>query len=411
MNYRLGFISGIVATLILVGAGWWIMRPPREVAKIDGPPPPASVTKIAKEDQFNLITLTVEAEKRLAIQTGVVERKPMKRTRTYGGEVMIPPGHAIIVSAPLSGTLRLPSKGVVLPGAIVKKGQPIFELLPLLTPEGRANLSASRVDADGMVNNAQTQVEAMKIALDRAKRLLNEQVGSKRMVDDAQAAFDLAEKTLQAAKARRDLFTKVVGDIDSGLVTPLIVDAPENGLIRSLTASPGQTVPSGAVLFEVVDPNTVWVRVPVYVGDESELDAAAEARISTLSAKPNPKSEPARHIDAPPSANLLTGTVDLIYQLDNRKTHYSPGQRVGVSIALAGEEESLIVPWASVIHDINGGTWIYEKTADRTYLRRRVIVQYVSGTNAVLMEGPPVGTKVVTAGAAELFGTEVGFSK
>jgi len=411
MNYRLGFISGIVATLILVGAGWWIMRPPREVAKIDGPPPPASVTKIAKEDQFNLITLTVEAEKRLAIQTGVVERKPMKRTRTYGGEVMIPPGHAIIVSAPLSGTLRLPSKGVVLPGAIVKKGQPIFELLPLLTPEGRANLSASRVDADGMVNNAQTQVEAMKIALDRAKRLLNEQVGSKRMVDDAQAAFDLAEKTLQAAKARRDLFTKVVGDIDSGLVTPLIVDAPENGLIRSLTASPGQTVPSGAVLFEVVDPNTVWVRVPVYVGDESELDAAAEARISTLSAKPNPKSEPARHIDAPPSANLLTGTVDLIYQLDNRKTHYSPGQRVGVSIALAGEEESLIVPWASVIHDINGGTWIYEKTADRTYLRRRVIVQYVSGTNAVLTEGPPVGTKVVTAGAAELFGTEVGFSK
>ena len=411
MNYRLGFISGIVATLILVGAGWWIMRPPREVAKIDGPPPPASVTKIAKEDQFNLITLTVEAEKRLAIQTGVVERKPMKRTRTYGGEVMIPPGHAIIVSAPLSGTLRLPSKGVVLPGAIVKKGQPIFELLPLLTPEGRANLSASRVDADGMVNNAQTQVEAMKIALDRAKRLLNEQVGSKRMVDDAQAAFDIAEKTLQAAKARRDLFTKVVGDIDSGLVTPLIVDAPENGLIRSLTASPGQTVPSGAVLFEVVDPNTVWVRVPVYVGDESELDAAAEARISTLSAKPNPKSEPARHIDAPPSANLLTGTVDLIYQLDNRKTHYSPGQRVGVSIALAGEEESLIVPWASVIHDINGGTWIYEKTADRTYLRRRVIVQYVSGTNAVLMEGPPVGTKVVTAGAAELFGTEVGFSK
>jgi hypothetical protein len=38
-------------------------------------------------------------------------------------------------------------------------------------------------------------------------------------------------------------------------------------------------------------------------------------------------------------------------------------------------------------------------------------VRYVTGTTAVLAAGPEVGARVVTAGAAELFGAETGFSK
>jgi hypothetical protein len=40
-----------------------------------------------------------------------------------------------------------------------------------------------------------------------------------------------------------------------------------------------------------------------------------------------------------------------------------------------------------------------------------VVVQFVSGDLAVLASGPPAGALVVSAGAAELFGTETGFSK
>ena len=44
-------------------------------------------------------------------------------------------------------------------------------------------------------------------------------------------------------------------------------------------------------------------------------------------------------------------------------------------------------------------------------VRRRVQVSRVAGDQAVLATGPAVGSKIVTVGAAELFGTEVGFSK
>jgi hypothetical protein len=54
---------------------------------------------------------------------------------------------------------------------------------------------------------------------------------------------------------------------------------------------------------------------------------------------------------------------------------------------------------------------VYVKTADRTYARERVLVRHVSGDIAALDDGPPPGAQVVIAGAAELFGTETGFSK
>ena len=92
-------------------------------------------------------------------------------------------------------------------------------------------------------------------------------------------------------------------------------------------------------------------------------------------------------------------------------TKYSPGQRVGVNVAMKGEDVSLTVTWSAVVHDIYGGTWVYEQTGERTFVRRRVVIRLVQGTTAVLANGPAVGTRVVTAGAAELFGTETGFSK
>ncbi len=135
-------------------------------------------------------------------------------------------------------------------------------------------------------------------------------------------------------------------------------------------------------------------------------------------------------VSALPAGNPLTGTADLFFAFDNRRRvfaasvmgfaactmpHrdilYSPGERVGVSIALKGSATSLTVPWASVVYDYHGGAWVYQKSGERSFTRRRVSVWFVVGGTAVLTDGPPVGTEVVTDGAAELFGTETGFSK
>ena len=52
--------------------------------------------------------------------------------------------------------------------------------------------------------------------------------------------------------------------------------------------------------------------------------------------------------------------------------------------------------------------WVYARTAPRTYARRRVRLDYQVGELAVLLDGPEPGAEVLTAGVAELFGTEFG---
>lgn len=414
MNYRAGVITGAVATLCAVGiaaSAWWLAtaRPPE--TKPTQHVVPASVSRIFKEEESTQVVLSLEAEQRLGIRTEPAERKAMKRMRSYGGEVTVPAGCSILVAAPLGGMLRTPPSGAVRPGATVKKGQPILLFQPLLTPDAKVTLASAKVDAEGLVKNARAQRDAAQIALTRAQRLLREGAGSKRNVDEAQAQYELGSKSLEAAEARCDLLTKVIGEGDSAAAAAVTIDAPQDGLLRTMSALPGQTVPSGAALFEVVDLKNVWVRVPVYVGDLSEIAQDADATVGDLSGRQGRPTRAARPALAPPSANPLAATADLYYELDNRGLGLAPGQRVGVTLPLAGEAESLTVPWSAVIHDIHGGAWVYARTAPQTFVRRRVRVRYVVGSVAVMAEGPAPGSPIVAAGAAELFGTEIGFSK
>src|SRR5437868_1543597 len=105
-----GLRTGLGVAVLLVAAvaaTAWVMRAPPPGTKTSAAATaPAQVAKPLKEDQINTITLLPEAVDRLALKTGPIEKKPLRRTRVYGGEAMVAMGHAIVVSAPLSGSLR-----------------------------------------------------------------------------------------------------------------------------------------------------------------------------------------------------------------------------------------------------------------------------------------------------------------
>ena len=75
------------------------------------PPAPAHTSQTVKETDLNTIELTPEAEERLGIETAAVERRAIRRRRIYGGEVVLPTGASITVSAPTGGTLQPVSEG------------------------------------------------------------------------------------------------------------------------------------------------------------------------------------------------------------------------------------------------------------------------------------------------------------
>ncbi|WP_345737013.1 membrane fusion protein MtrC [Prosthecobacter algae] len=296
---------------------------------------PAAVTK---ENDLVIVTLKPEAEQRLRLKTASVEKRTLAAVRLFSGEVVMPLASSNQPVAPvLGGTLD--------------------EVLRL------ADLQAA---ADGRILQAKVQLDAARIALERAQKVLNAEAGSVRSVDEAKSALALAEAALVTAHAQRGILGSAVGK-DSG-------------------------------------PRRLWVRVAVYSGEASLLDAASSASLHSL-ASPLQR-HTATPIVGPATANAQTNTLDWYYEFP-ADLKLRAGERVAVEIpTVESKIESLVLPFNAVLHDIHGGQWVYEKMEGHRYTRRRVQVARLAGNDAVLSSGPPVGSQVVTDGAAELFGTE-----
>jgi hypothetical protein len=68
----------------------------------------------------------------------------------------------------------------------------------------------------------------------------------------------------------------------------------------------------------------------------------------------------------------------------------------------------ITVPADAVIYDKDGKTWVYVVDGPRSFQREAVTVERVDGDSAILSSGPKPGVKVVTVGAQELLGAELG---
>ena len=372
---------------------------------------PATVT--VTDDQLITVELTEAAEKRLGIQTASIEIKNLPRFRTYGGEVTLPTGATVIVSAPVTGKLLSPENHQVpQPGAILTEKQPVLALLPVLSPAEKIGVAAQLADAEGLVEQARSQVEANKIDLDRAKLQAEKGVGLGKTLDDAIARLKISEKQLEAAVSRKKILNAAMTDGRSkNDQKPIAIESPQSGILRTLHALPDEFVMAGAPLFEVMKTDALWIRVPVYVGESAEIAIDRPAEVGDLAYRPGQSLIKAQPVSAPPTATALASTVDLYYQLPNPDIKLRPSQRVSVQLPLVGDNEERVVPWSAVVQDIHGGNWVYEQTGEHKFVRRRIQVKRVSDSWAILDRGPTVGTAIVVTGVAELFGTEFGLGK
>lgn len=362
--------------------------------------PAAKVSGAIPETSLTTLTLTDDAQKRLGIETGQAERRRIVTTRSLGGELQATGGAQATVTAPLAGTLgvdtRLPTVGTA-----VAKGEVVLTLFPLAPGERDVRVEAERVVAEAVGR----QEMAAKRA-ERARQLAQDGAGSVRASEEAQADLAVADAALKAARDRLALAARGVSA--SGTI---LLESPQAGVLRALHGTPGQTVGAGAPLFDVIAIDSFWIRVPVFAGDVEAIDRRAPAEVVPLGAPAGTKGVTATPIAAPPTADAATAGVDLFYSLANPSRTLRPGQRVSVRLALRSSQEQLVVPRSSVLFDAFGGTWVYEAKKGGVFERQRVALVDLAGGFAVLSQGPPLGTRVVTSGAAELFGTEFGVGK
>jgi multidrug efflux pump subunit AcrA (membrane-fusion protein) len=100
------------------------------------------------------------------------------------------------------------------------------------------------------------------------------------------------------------------------------------------------------------------------------------------------------------------------YEVTTTDHGLRPGQRVYIRLPRPDRDKlHKTIPYSAIIYDRNGQSWVFTNPEPNVYVRSRIDVDSIEGRRAFLKEGPPLGTKVVTAGSAELMGVEQKFGQ
>lgn len=119
--------------------------------------------------------------------------------------------------------------------------------------------------------------------------------------------------------------------------------------------------------------------------------------------------EAAASADEPATVEPVEGSDDLLRITLTEEA----AERIAVETAQVREEGAgngarTVVPYSAVLYETDGKTWVYTSPEPLAFVRDRIVVETIDEDTAVLSDGPPVGTEVVTVGVAELFGVENG---
>ena len=369
--------------------------------------------QISKEMELASVRLEVQAEQRLGISLVTVKRQSIVSRRPYPGIVVVPPQNSTILTAPITGTVRMIGSRSV--GSRVEQGEPLFSLTPMLVenyaigPSQQLSMQSSQLafkqSEDAIrtrINNARVEVDASKIDLRRAEQLFKEQVGSRKRVDDAKARAQLAQEVLDSAQRELKTVTGITHQPAAVVSQPVSVAAPMSGTISRVTVADGQAVTAGQALLDLMNLKRLWIRVRIPQAEAEEIERGQPASLTmggrTFQAEP---------VRGAPTGDQLTSSLDLYFMAQN--SMLNPDQRVEVTLPLRGSGQHLVVPTASILYDIYGGSWVYVRKQPHQFQRQRVAVDFTTEQGqAVLSQGPKPDVTVVEHGAAELFGIEFG---
>lgn len=361
---------------------------------------PATVSHPVHEDALPVVTLTTEAIARLGVASTPVAEARRGRTRLVGGEVVVPPGRQLMITAPVAGTIEVVHATGLRPGSTVTRGDVLARIVPL-APVDRDVLARAVRE----VAAARASVATAEARLARQTALVAENASSTRLVEEATMARDIAQADLTVAETRERTMRRspLASDVS------VTVRAPSDGVVRTLAVADRQLVAPGAALFELAGDDALIVRVPVYVGDLDAL-ASSPVTVQRLGASSEAPRFEAHPVAGPPTFEIDRMTVDRYYALDTGAPH-AIGERLLVELPLALEEDALVVPSSAVVFDAMGGAWVYVDEGEGAYRRVRIDPIRTDARDGgdgfvVYRRGPALGASVVSTAAAEVFGSE-----
>lgn len=287
------------------------------------------------------------------------------------GVVIPDPGNSARVASVERGLFRPASPELFRLGTRVKQGQVLGYVEPLVE---EADLIRRRAEM------AQTQQEL--IINDQAQLQLGMQLKGQPGMNTTTIYYDNLIRDRDRLKVRlAELKESVSGTIK--LISPV------SGEISEAVTSSGMLVEQGQTVFEVVEPDRLWVEAQSYESLDPHAIAGAEARTADGTVYP------LHFIGQNLSTVGQSRAMEFELRADAPRLHV--GERVDLALRL-GESAGVVLPRKSVTQGADGRTSLWVQTGAERFSPRQVKVESLPDDRVRVLEGVSPHERIVVEG-------------
>ncbi|MCC6889697.1 MAG: efflux RND transporter periplasmic adaptor subunit [Hyphomicrobiales bacterium] len=306
----------------------------------------------------------------LEVRTRPLAPQSAQRAVNLIGRVIADPNRTSLVQSINGGRIMAPDTGLPRIGQKVAKGDVLARIEPALPQADRTTILEKLGEVEQLIAVAETRLR-------RARVLADKQVVPQSQVADA-------EIELEGLRRRR----QVLSDIR---IEPEVLRAQTSGVIAASRVVPGQVVQAQDVLFQIVDPASLWVEALVY----GEIDPATLSEASAAVA-----GRPPLALRFQGFSHALQQQATLVqFAIVDPPDNMPIGLPVTV-VARSGEAETaLMVPKDAVVRSANGESIVWRHEAAELFEPRPVRVLPFDAARVVVADGVAPGDRVVVRAA------------
>jgi multidrug efflux system membrane fusion protein len=263
-------------------------------------------------------------------------------------------------------------------GASVKKGQPLVQLFD--GPD------------QGDLANFKAQAAVAKLNLDRARQLLERQVGPQSTVDTAQGVYDQAQAGIAKTEAT---------------ISQKLVRAAFDGVLGTRRIEVGQYLTAGTQIVSLTDLSAVYANFTVTEKDSAKLKVGQVVRIK-VDAYPG-RSFEGKLTTIEPQISSDTRNIRVQGTIQNPEGVLKPGMFATTTVVLPDKPAVVTVPETAVDYTLYGDSvyLVEEKKTDDGKSELHAVRTFVRTSDriegrAVITQGVKPGDKVVAVGQLKL---------
>ncbi|MFB6232201.1 MAG: efflux RND transporter periplasmic adaptor subunit [Salinibacter sp.] len=338
------------------------------------------------------ISYRKEQQWETAFGVAEAQERSVQRSIEASGTIEPVAGQFAKVSAPVSGlTPAQANLDMPAPGDRVREGQ----TLGVLSPSG----------GEGSYADLKGRVERLKREVRRAERLVEaEAIPEKRLVEArhdlelARAALKSMSGTSGEAPSQMTSTSTKASESDSGFNYSL--KAPISGRIQERHLAPGSRVEVGTVLYTIVDPSRVWLRLRVPAEHAAAVSQATGAVFTTGGGDKTHKAS--RVVSTGATIDTDTRTLPVRLKVPNPSGALKIGMMADARLLLADSKSGVAIP-NEAIQTEDGRPVAYVQTGGESFERRPLRLGPTDGQHTLVERGVQAGEHVVTSGAYQVY--------